>query len=466
MGPKLAVVTTQPPRNAPPARAESGQSDAPAPDSFGTVLEEQAAPANSASGQGGSAAPDAASSLKPGGKADVAPDPEVATPTTLPTAEADWQALLARLMSGEPNKIELPPQAEGRRATNAPATAVDPAAPDMLAGLLAGELAPAAEGATEATVMAPDAPQAASPAAEAALAALLAAPAQPAPGPSRKETSQSKPETSRGEGALAARTGQTLAAQTTGVVLPDDGAALPAPAPALDAAGEEGGKPLDGFSRQMLERAADGEPIDEARSVAVRNVTTTTHYPVVNEPMRQIAGQVIREVQQASAPAAATPHKPAVQDVSKTMSIQLEPEALGTVNVKMKLSGGSLTIHIEVAKAETLDMITRSQDVLQRSLQGENCQLDGLTIRAASAADAGGLSQNGAGGQQNSGQANSNGASNGASNQSSAQQQDASSQAGDRSRGQRGQERPSGKSEYDETVTPRDRAAGATGIYL
>jgi flagellar hook-length control protein FliK len=97
-------------------------------------------------------------------------------------------------------------------------------------------------------------------------------------------------------------------------------------------------------------------------------------------------------------------HKPAAHDVSKTMDIQLEPEALGVVNVKMKLSGGALTIQIEVAKPETLDMIKRSQDVLHRSLQGENCQLDGLTIRAASAADAGGLSQNGQNAQQQSGQ--------------------------------------------------------------
>jgi flagellar hook-length control protein FliK len=470
MGPKLAVVTAPPPRNVPQQRADAGQPDGSAAEAFGSVLEEQANPATpSKTGPQEAIVLRHPSPLSPGFKLD-APIDAAKLPAdggaSLPGAEAGWQALLAQVLSGETGKIVLPPQTVETSSESAGVAAAKSEMPDLEAGrelaLPSLDVTPPGDVPVDMTALPPQA-------AEAAVAALLAAPGQPVQNGARKDAPSAKGEPPQARDGSAAKgmSIQGTAATQTPVAMPDDGQAAGNAALATGATdpvvAEESGKPLDGFARQMLSKTGDDEAVEETRSVAVRNVNTTTHYPVVSEPMRQIAGQVVREVQAATAPVAAEMHKPAAHDVSKTMDIQLEPEALGVVNVKMKLSGGALTIQIEVAKPETLDMIKRSQDVLHRSLQGENCQLDGLTIRAASAADAGGLSQNGQSAQQQSGQSNQNGASN---NSASAQQQDASSHAEDRSRGQRGHERASGKSEYDETVTPRDRASVASGIYL
>ena len=488
MGPKLAVVTPPPPpRSAPPSRQGAGGGDAPSSGAFGSVLDQQAAPPAGGAAKGPDVATgEAVAALPPPEALTPAPTPGALTPSlqdqlagewealqrgaverldpdsdkadgaSAPapaSADAMWQALLAQVLSTETGKAQAPKstapeQGEALpRPANQPLDAAGPtddaaAAPAPTEQQLAMLAANAAEGQEGASRLP-------SQAAQAAFAALAAAPGQkgkeapagPETGAKPVEGQPIKTETGRAEVLLADAVDEAAAAQTGGT---DDGADL---------------GPT--FERRMRAANAETAGVDETRTVAVRNVSTTTHYPVVNDPVRQVAGEIVREVRSTMATSAPAEAQTTQPNAARTLNIQLEPEALGTVNVKMRLSNGALSIQIEVARPETLDMMTRGQDALQRSLQTDQCQVDTLTIRAAAPTDSGGLSQ----GNQN---ANQNGGSSSSAQQGSdsSRQQEASTNAGDRSPGQRGHERSSGRPDHDETVTHRDRAASPAGLYL
>jgi chemotaxis protein MotD len=125
------------------------------------------------------------------------------------------------------------------------------------------------------------------------------------------------------------------------------------------------------------------------------------------------------------------------------------------VTVRMRLSGSRLSVQLDVARPETLAMITRQQDVLHRSLGSEHCHVDSLTIRAAVTADAPAASQGTQSGtSQDSGR-------NGAS-----QQGDATAFAGGRSNGQRERQDTPKRLQNEEISGASDRAAAARGLYL
>jgi chemotaxis protein MotD len=201
---------------------------------------------------------------------------------------------------------------------------------------------------------------------------------------------------------------------------------------------------------------ADKKGDDEVGTVVVSNVSTTTHYPVVADPIRQIVSEVSREVTASTGSSAAQPADSTPgQQSTKTLHVQLEPESLGSVTVRMRLSGARLSIQLDVARPETLAMITRQQDVLHRSLGSENCHVDSLTIRAAVTADAPAASQGTQSGtSQDSGR-------NGAS-----QQGDATAFAGGRSNGQRERQDTPKRLQNEEISGASDRAAAARGLYL
>lgn len=125
---------------------------------------------------------------------------------------------------------------------------------------------------------------------------------------------------------------------------------------------------------------AETEPHGAAvRTVAVRSVSSAQHFPVVADPVRQIATEVTRALE---APAAAAAPDPLVSNV-KTLNVQLEPESLGTVTLRLRLSGNQLSVRVDVAEPATLEMIQRERDRLQKSMTSESVSIDRLEIRAA-----------------------------------------------------------------------------------
>ena len=119
--------------------------------------------------------------------------------------------------------------------------------------------------------------------------------------------------------------------------------------------------------------------LEPTRAVAVTSVAAGQHFPVVGDPVRQIASDVKQAIETTAATAAPDPATSSV----KTLNVQLEPESLGTVTLRMRLSGNHLSIRVDVAEPATLDMIQRDRDRLQKSMTTESVSVDQLEIRSA-----------------------------------------------------------------------------------
>jgi hypothetical protein len=123
----------------------------------------------------------------------------------------------------------------------------------------------------------------------------------------------------------------------------------------------------------------EAEPtLSPGRSVTVTSVTSGQHFPVVGDPVRQIASEVKQVIEATRMTEVAEP----VPSSVKTLNVQLEPESLGTVTLRMRLSGNQLSIRVDVAEPATLDMIQRERDRLQKSMTSESVSIDQLEIRS------------------------------------------------------------------------------------
>ncbi len=118
--------------------------------------------------------------------------------------------------------------------------------------------------------------------------------------------------------------------------------------------------------------------LSPTRAVAVTSVTAGQHFPVVGDPVRQIASEVKQAIEATRTTAVPEPATSSV----KTLNVQLEPESLGTVTLRMRLSGNQLSIRVDVAEPATLDMIQRERDRLQKSMTSESVSIDQLEIRS------------------------------------------------------------------------------------
>ncbi len=118
----------------------------------------------------------------------------------------------------------------------------------------------------------------------------------------------------------------------------------------------------------------------EFRRVVLGKVEISNHFAVVADPVRQIASEVTRAFETPGVAASADPPPDAV----KTISVQLEPESLGAVTLRMRLSGSNLQVRVDVAEPATLDLIQRERDRLQKSMTSDHVSIERLEIRAAS----------------------------------------------------------------------------------
>lgn len=78
----------------------------------------------------------------------------------------------------------------------------------------------------------------------------------------------------------------------------------------------------------------------------------------------------------AAAPSSSTPKV-------QTMQLQLEPENLGLVTIRMRLSGARLELRVEAEQPETARLIGKEKDLLGGKLQSAGYALDSLIIQQA-----------------------------------------------------------------------------------
>jgi chemotaxis protein MotD len=83
---------------------------------------------------------------------------------------------------------------------------------------------------------------------------------------------------------------------------------------------------------------------------------------------------------------------------AKVLHLQLQPEGLGTVTIRMSVKDQALRLDLEVGRGETAHMIQRDRDALSALLRSAGYMIDGVEVRVA---DAGGANAQGGNGQAN-----------------------------------------------------------------
>jgi flagellar hook-length control protein FliK len=106
------------------------------------------------------------------------------------------------------------------------------------------------------------------------------------------------------------------------------------------------------------------------------------------------AGTLTAQAGRPDAPAFAVKHEAA----AKVLHLQLQPEGLGTVTIRMSVKDQALRLDLEVGRGETAHMIQRDRDALSALLRSAGYMIDGVEVRVA---DAGGAGAQGGNGQAN-----------------------------------------------------------------
>lgn len=177
-------------------------------------------------------------------------------------------------------------------------------------------------------------------------------------------------------------------------------------------------------------------------------------------PAQQLAGRIATTAQelQHAAQQAAAAHNAAGASAAqplhapvRVLNIDLHPQDLGSVTVRMSLVGDTLEVQIAAERGETAQMLRQDSDQITDMLRSAGLQVDGLVVRTVAAEGS---------------------ASNSASGQSSGQQQSPSNgaQADARaSQGQRGERDAANPREQNnrgrEDETRNQHAAGS-GLYV
>jgi flagellar hook-length control protein FliK len=103
--------------------------------------------------------------------------------------------------------------------------------------------------------------------------------------------------------------------------------------------------------------------------------------------LHQVAGQIVAgalAIQREEAqPVAALAAKPLASSVVKILHLELQPEDLGTITIRMSLKQDALDIRVEASRYDTACMLQRDQDSLAKILTSAGYRIDGMTVATA-----------------------------------------------------------------------------------
>ncbi len=196
------------------------------------------------------------------------------------------------------------------------------------------------------------------------------------PSPDEQAEGLPLPEQLKKDSIPAGSKGETTAAMTSTVILPSG------------SNGSGVGANLQGQTDRRGETASGAERIAEVPAefasveTADTNVNTQTHQmPAI----KQVADEVARAVEiRQPTPVHLLDGKPALSKL-KVLHIQLQPETLGTVTVRMELRANALELHVDAARAETAELIQRDREVLSSILRAAVYSADDAQIKVTHA---------------------------------------------------------------------------------
>jgi flagellar hook-length control protein FliK len=107
-------------------------------------------------------------------------------------------------------------------------------------------------------------------------------------------------------------------------------------------------------------------------------------------PVRSVA-TAIAELARAAAPTPATPDAPkSALGVARTMTLQMNPAELGTVDIRLHMTGQTLDVQLTISDSQTLGIIKRDRDSLASALHDQNYALNSLVIKDGAASTSSG----------------------------------------------------------------------------
>lgn len=110
----------------------------------------------------------------------------------------------------------------------------------------------------------------------------------------------------------------------------------------------------------------------------------------VQTPLQQLSNRLLATAHELQQAASATPASGVGSDPAasappvRVLSINLHPEDLGSVTVRMSMVAGSLDVQIDAEMPDTAQMLRTDSDQLSDLLRSAGIQVDGITVRAAS----------------------------------------------------------------------------------
>jgi hypothetical protein len=157
--------------------------------------------------------------------------------------------------------------------------------------------------------------------------------------------------------------------------------------PPLGQLGRVGAEPLS-----TLHPEASGASKDERAEasvlpkVKVAVIDRETHLPPVAalSPVQQVAARIVIEAGAAteSPGEAGAVLTQGPGSAVKVLHLRLEPENLGVVTIRMRLSGGRLDLQLEAARPETMRAIGKDKDLLVEKLRSSGYAMEALVIKA------------------------------------------------------------------------------------
>ena len=131
--------------------------------------------------------------------------------------------------------------------------------------------------------------------------------------------------------------------------------------------------------------AGTGEQVDGAAPIARSDALVNTSAAggavahQIADRVASEAGTLTAQAGRPDAPTFAVKHESAV----KVLHIQLQPDGLGTVTIRMSVKDQALRLDLEVGRGETAHLIQRDRETLSALLRSAGYMIDGVDVRVA-----------------------------------------------------------------------------------
>ena len=169
----------------------------------------------------------------------------------------------------------------------------------------------------------------------------------------------------------------------------DPSAPVDAPTIEIDAQADAPAKRPVGAVASAVEAIASPNGDATARGVSPGALEATIDASA-SGPVRDVAEAVAKLAAPAPASRPADPSRPAVVGPARTLTLQLSPGSLGTVSIRLHLTGDALDVALDVSDPQTLGLLSRERESLVAALRDQATTVHSLTIQAGASPSPGG----------------------------------------------------------------------------